>query len=212
MSEPGTLNTRSSYVSFRSRCVWGLPPGEGTLLSWSLSSRSQLLLLLAGDKCPWSLEVITVSWLLSLGLCRMACAKVKPLFNRAVLVQTGWRLCASTREGRGSCGCLLENKSLCGWENAGELWYNCSGSKVAATCRFGNSGVEMTESIERSDCQGMRPNYCRVEVCVSLCMCVVGRTVRSAIRIRQSRPFVEPLISSRHWAKLIFTLCSKFHY
>lgn len=48
------------------------------------------------------------------------------------------------------------------------LWPDCAGSKVAATCRFGKSPLEMTESIGRSDCQGMWLNCCRVEVGVPL--------------------------------------------
>lgn len=48
------------------------------------------------------------------------------------------------------------------------LWPDCAGSKVAATCRFGKSPLEMAESIGRSDCQGMWLNCCRVEVGVPL--------------------------------------------
>lgn len=57
-----------------------------------------------------------------------------------------------------------------GREISGMLWPNCFGSKVAATCRFGKSALEVAESIGNSDCQGIGLNYCRVEVGVPACM------------------------------------------
>ena len=159
---------------------------------------------------PGFLELIIVSWVLSSGPCRMACAKVKPAFNRAVLctIQTGWRLCTSTREGLGSYGCLFENKCLSRQGNAGMLWPNCSGSEVAATCRFGNSVLEIAESIGRSDCQGMWPNHCRVELHVLLCVCVCVCVClyRKDCKVwHQNR-----IMTSFYWAPNKFRHCAKF--